>query len=156
MLHVCCFLHMFFLMQQTKLLFKRQIISIFLGFLEHVLVLLRSSVMQFQEWLRSLFSHAETKVSESDDLWTLLPSLPSLSLSTSSLLGLGALASLAVCWLVTRPRPMSPLCDLQAQSVAVGVSASLQTAAFKYLDGSESSVRILFVCREIRAAGGPL
>lgn len=103
------------------------------GFSEHVLVLLSSSVMQLQEWLRSLFSHAETKVFESDDVWTLLPSLPSLSLSTSSLLGLGALASLTVCWLVTRPRPMSPPCDLQAQSVAVGVSASLRTAAFTYL-----------------------
>uniref|UniRef100_A0A3B5MDS9 Arachidonate--CoA ligase n=1 Tax=Xiphophorus couchianus TaxID=32473 RepID=A0A3B5MDS9_9TELE len=50
-------------------------------------------------------------------LFLLLPSL-----STSSLLGLGALASLTVYWLLTRPQPVRPPCDLQAQSVAVGVS----------------------------------
>uniref|UniRef100_A0A668AJD0 Arachidonate--CoA ligase n=1 Tax=Myripristis murdjan TaxID=586833 RepID=A0A668AJD0_9TELE len=46
-------------------------------------------------------------------------SLSSLSLSPSSLLGIGALASLTAYWLVTRPRPMRPPCDLQAQSIAV-------------------------------------
>uniref|UniRef100_A0A8C2KYL3 Long-chain-fatty-acid--CoA ligase n=1 Tax=Cyprinus carpio TaxID=7962 RepID=A0A8C2KYL3_CYPCA len=56
---------------------------------------------------------------------TLLPSLPtsfslsSLSLSPSSIIGLGALASLTTYWLVTRPRPTQPPCDLQAQSIPV-------------------------------------
>uniref|UniRef100_A0A8C2KZ81 Arachidonate--CoA ligase n=1 Tax=Cyprinus carpio TaxID=7962 RepID=A0A8C2KZ81_CYPCA len=58
-----------------------------------------------------------------DNLKTLLPSLPtsfslsSLSLSPSSIIGLGALASLTTYWLVTRPRPTQPPCDLQAQSI---------------------------------------
>uniref|UniRef100_A0A4W5QZ43 Arachidonate--CoA ligase n=1 Tax=Hucho hucho TaxID=62062 RepID=A0A4W5QZ43_9TELE len=59
--------------------------------------------------------------------WSLLPSLPSsssfslssLSRSPSSLLGIGALASLTAYWLVTRPRPMHPPCDLNAQSISV-------------------------------------
>lgn len=87
------------------------------------------SVMHIQEWLRSLHPGSGIKGSDSEDLWSLLPSLPlssfslsSLSLSPSSLLGLGALASLTAYWLVTRPRPMRPPCDLQAQSVAVDVS----------------------------------
>uniref|UniRef100_A0A673AY69 Arachidonate--CoA ligase n=1 Tax=Sphaeramia orbicularis TaxID=375764 RepID=A0A673AY69_9TELE len=81
--------------------------------------------MHFQEWLRSLRSSVGLKAPESDDLRSLLPSLPlsnfslsSFSLSPSSLLGLGALASLTAYYLVTRPRPMRPPCDLQAQSVA--------------------------------------
>uniref|UniRef100_A0A673JU25 Arachidonate--CoA ligase n=1 Tax=Sinocyclocheilus rhinocerous TaxID=307959 RepID=A0A673JU25_9TELE len=59
-----------------------------------------------------------------DNLKTLLPSLPSsfslssLSLSPSSIIGLGALASLTTYWLVTRPRPIQPPCDLQAQSIS--------------------------------------
>uniref|UniRef100_A0AAZ3QU28 Arachidonate--CoA ligase n=1 Tax=Oncorhynchus tshawytscha TaxID=74940 RepID=A0AAZ3QU28_ONCTS len=61
------------------------------------------------------------------DFWSLLPSLPSsssfslssLSRSPSSLLGIGALASLTAYWLVTRRRPMQPPCDLNAQSIAV-------------------------------------
>lgn len=114
--------------------------------------------MQFQEWLRPLCLRAGLEASESEDLWALLPSFP-FSLSTSSLLGLGALASLTVYWLVTRPQPMRPPCDLQAQSVAVGVSAPPSTAAFECLDVPRvfSLQRgFLFVCREIRAAGGPL
>lgn len=86
------------------------------------------SVMHIQEWLRSLRPGPGIEGSDSEDLWSLLPSLPlssfslsSLSLSPSSLLGLGALASLTAYWLVTRPRPMRPPCDLQAQSVAVDV-----------------------------------
>eukprot|EP00064_Thunnus_orientalis_P006755 superscaffoldBa00000719_g6773 len=92
--------------------------------------------MHFQEWIRSLRSSTGLKVSESDDLWSLLPSLPlssfslsSLSLSPSSLLGLGALASLTAYWLVTRPRPMRPPCDLQAQSVAVNGDPSCRRSA---------------------------
>uniref|UniRef100_A0A8C1JUP4 Arachidonate--CoA ligase n=1 Tax=Cyprinus carpio TaxID=7962 RepID=A0A8C1JUP4_CYPCA len=47
--------------------------------------------MQFQDWLRSLrFSGGDS---------------------------LGALASLTTYWLVTRPRPIQPPCDLQAQSI---------------------------------------
>uniref|UniRef100_A0AAR2L0M8 Arachidonate--CoA ligase n=1 Tax=Pygocentrus nattereri TaxID=42514 RepID=A0AAR2L0M8_PYGNA len=67
--------------------------------------------------------------SEVLDIRSLLPSLPSsfsfssLSLSSPSLIGLGAVASLTVYWLVTRPRPIRPPCDLQAQSVPVqGIS----------------------------------
>uniref|UniRef100_A0AAQ5X9Z6 Long-chain-fatty-acid--CoA ligase n=1 Tax=Amphiprion ocellaris TaxID=80972 RepID=A0AAQ5X9Z6_AMPOC len=74
--------------------------------------------------LTSLAPNSGFKGSESEDFWSLLPSPPlssfslsSLSLSPSSLLGLGALASLTAYWLVTRPRPMRPPCDLQAQSV---------------------------------------
>ncbi|KAM4579142.1 long-chain-fatty-acid--CoA ligase 1 [Fundulus diaphanus] len=85
--------------------------------------------MQLQEWLRSLCSHAGLRGSEAEELWSLLPSLPSLSLSTSSLLGLGALASLTVYWLLTRPRPVRPPCDLQAQSVAVGGDPSCRRSA---------------------------
>uniref|UniRef100_A0A4W6GA20 Arachidonate--CoA ligase n=1 Tax=Lates calcarifer TaxID=8187 RepID=A0A4W6GA20_LATCA len=92
--------------------------------------------MHFQEWLRSLRSSAGLKGSESEDFWSLLPSLPlssfslsSLSLSPSSLLGLGALASITAYWLVTRPRPMRPPCDLQAQSVAVNGDPSCRRSA---------------------------
>uniref|UniRef100_A0A8C1JUS4 Arachidonate--CoA ligase n=1 Tax=Cyprinus carpio TaxID=7962 RepID=A0A8C1JUS4_CYPCA len=77
--------------------------------------------MQFQDWLRSLrFSGGDSK-SEVDNLKTLLPSLPS-SFSLSSIIGLGALASLTTYWLVTRPRPIQPPCDLQAQSIPVQVT----------------------------------
>uniref|UniRef100_A0A673AXB2 Arachidonate--CoA ligase n=1 Tax=Sphaeramia orbicularis TaxID=375764 RepID=A0A673AXB2_9TELE len=92
--------------------------------------------MHFQEWLRSLRSSVGLKAPESDDLRSLLPSLPlsnfslsSFSLSPSSLLGLGALASLTAYYLVTRPRPMRPPCDLQAQSVAVNGEPSCRRSA---------------------------
>ncbi|KAL3976016.1 hypothetical protein ACER0C_021902 [Sarotherodon galilaeus] len=88
--------------------------------------------MHFQEWLRSLRSSAGLKGSESEDLWSLLPSLPlssSFSLSPSSVLGLGALASITAYWLVTRPRPMRPPCDLKAQSVAVNGDPSCRRSA---------------------------
>lgn len=86
------------------------------------------TAMQFQEWLRSLRFSGGNGNSEVDNLKTLLPSLPSsfslssLSLSPSSIIGLGALASLTTYWLVTRPRPIQPPCDLQAQSIPVQVS----------------------------------
>ncbi|XP_041855101.1 long-chain-fatty-acid--CoA ligase 1 [Melanotaenia boesemani] len=85
--------------------------------------------MHLQEWLQLLCSHTGLKGSESEDLWSLLPSLPSFSLSTSSLLGLGALASLTAYWLVTRPRPMHPPCDLQAQSVAINGDPNCRRSA---------------------------
>ncbi|KAI2661319.1 Long-chain-fatty-acid--CoA ligase 6 [Labeo rohita] len=91
--------------------------------------------MQFQEWIRSLrFSGGDGK-SEMDNLKTLLPSLPSsfslssLSLSPSSIIGLGALASLTTYWLVTRPRPIQPPCDLQAQSIPVQGDQSCRRSA---------------------------
>uniref|UniRef100_A0A673ISH6 Long-chain-fatty-acid--CoA ligase n=1 Tax=Sinocyclocheilus rhinocerous TaxID=307959 RepID=A0A673ISH6_9TELE len=73
--------------------------------------------------------------SEMDNLKTLLPSLPSsfslssLSLSPSSIIGLGALASLTTYWLVTRPRPIQPPCDLQAQSISVQGDQSCRRSA---------------------------
>ncbi|MEQ2193363.1 hypothetical protein XENOCAPTIV_017543 [Xenoophorus captivus] len=82
--------------------------------------------MQLPEWLRSLCSHAGLKGSEAEELWSFLPSL---SVSTSSVLGLGALASLTVYWLLTRPRPVRPSCDLQAQSVAVDGDPSCRRSA---------------------------
>ncbi|XP_064823640.1 long-chain-fatty-acid--CoA ligase 1-like [Oncorhynchus masou masou] len=83
--------------------------------------------MHFQEWLQSLRTSGGVQGPENKDFWSLVPSLPlfssfsfsSLSLSPSSLLGIGALASFTAYWLVTRPRPMRPPCDLNAQSIPV-------------------------------------
>ncbi|KAG7281283.1 hypothetical protein CRUP_030966 [Coryphaenoides rupestris] len=73
--------------------------------------------MHFQEWFRSIHSgDAGVRTGNREDLWRLLPSF---SLSSCSLVGIGALASLTAYWLVTRPRPVRPLCDLQVQSIAV-------------------------------------
>lgn len=96
-----------------------------------------SAGMPLQEWMRSLRSHVGLKRSELEDLWSLLPSVPvsSISLSTSSLLGLGALASVTAYWLVTRPRPLLPPCDLRAQSVAVGVSGLM--TGFPFLNSNQ-------------------
>uniref|UniRef100_A0AAY4B054 Arachidonate--CoA ligase n=1 Tax=Denticeps clupeoides TaxID=299321 RepID=A0AAY4B054_9TELE len=92
-----------------------------------------SPAMHFQEWLRSLRPGADgVKVPELEDLRSLLPSVPalsSLSLATSSVLGLGALASLMAYWLVTRPRPIAPPCDLQAQSIPVQGDPSCRRSA---------------------------
>uniref|UniRef100_A0AAR2KNT6 Arachidonate--CoA ligase n=1 Tax=Pygocentrus nattereri TaxID=42514 RepID=A0AAR2KNT6_PYGNA len=92
-----------------------------------------------QEWLRSLRPSGDgVGKSEVLDIRSLLPSLPSsfsfssLSLSSPSLIGLGAVASLTVYWLVTRPRPIRPPCDLQAQSVPVqGDSCCRRSALLK-------------------------
>ncbi|XP_028312341.1 long-chain-fatty-acid--CoA ligase 1 isoform X1 [Gouania willdenowi] len=84
-----------------------------------------TEAMHFQEWLRSLYSSAGLKGSELEDFWSVLR----LPVSTSSLLGLGALASLTAYWLMTRPRPMPPPCDLQSQSVAVGGNPSCRRSA---------------------------
>ncbi|XP_051925129.1 long-chain-fatty-acid--CoA ligase 1 isoform X2 [Hippocampus zosterae] len=87
--------------------------------------------MNFQEWLQLLRSNMGLQVSESDRAGNWCPlSLPSsFSLSSLSLLGIGALASLTTYWLVTRPRPMRPPCDLQAQSVAVNGDPSCRRSA---------------------------
>ncbi|XP_063051820.1 long-chain-fatty-acid--CoA ligase 6 [Engraulis encrasicolus] len=93
--------------------------------------------MHIQEWLRSLRSGGGEHL-ESEELRSLLPSLPSLSslsslslssMSLSSLVGLGALASFTAYWLVTRPRPVRPPCDLQAQSIVVGGDPSCRRSA---------------------------
>lgn len=83
--------------------------------------------MHFQDFLRSLCTCAELKGTDSENpqnLWPALPSPSSFTLLRSSLLGLGAVASLAAYYLVVRPRPMHPPCDLQAQSLPVNVSES--------------------------------
>lgn len=81
--------------------------------------------MYFQDWFRSLCTCAELKGTDSENnLWPSQLSLSSFAPSWSSLLGLGAVASLAAYYLVMRPRPMRPPCDLQAQSVPVNVSES--------------------------------
>ncbi|XP_026089888.1 long-chain-fatty-acid--CoA ligase 6 isoform X2 [Carassius auratus] len=53
-------------------------------------------------------------VPELDDLGQFLRSLP-----TSTLLGLGALTAVLVYWISTRPRPITPPCDLRLQSQEV-------------------------------------
>ncbi|XP_051925128.1 long-chain-fatty-acid--CoA ligase 1 isoform X1 [Hippocampus zosterae] len=90
-----------------------------------------TKAMNFQEWLQLLRSNMGLQVSESDRAGNWCPlSLPSsFSLSSLSLLGIGALASLTTYWLVTRPRPMRPPCDLQAQSVAVNGDPSCRRSA---------------------------
>uniref|UniRef100_H3CZQ7 Long-chain-fatty-acid--CoA ligase n=1 Tax=Tetraodon nigroviridis TaxID=99883 RepID=H3CZQ7_TETNG len=50
-------------------------------------------------------------------------------MSRSSLLGLGAVASLAAYYLLMRPRPMRPPCDLQAQSLPVNGDPSCRRSA---------------------------
>uniref|UniRef100_A0A671L9Z2 Long-chain-fatty-acid--CoA ligase n=1 Tax=Sinocyclocheilus anshuiensis TaxID=1608454 RepID=A0A671L9Z2_9TELE len=51
---------------------------------------------------------------ELDDLGQFLRSLP-----TTALLGLGALTAVLAYWISTRPRPITPLCDLRLQSQEV-------------------------------------
>ncbi|KAF7665661.1 hypothetical protein LDENG_00135990 [Lucifuga dentata] len=72
-----------------------------------------TQVMHVQEWLWSLCSSGGRR----ENLWSLLPSLPlsSFSLSSSSLLGIGAVASLTAYWL--------------AQSVAVDGDTSCRRSA---------------------------
>lgn len=104
--------------------------------------------MHFQDWLRSLRSCAELKGTDSENtqsLWlSLPPSSSSFALSRSSLLGLGAVASLAAYYLATRPRPMRPPCDLQAQSVPVDVSESQLLRAER--EWEPPTVLMLLVC----------
>lgn len=44
------------------------------------------------------------------------------SLSTGTLVGMGAFAALTTYWYTTRPKALKPLCDLRMQSVEVPVS----------------------------------
>lgn len=110
--------------------------------------------MHFQDWFRSL--HTSTEGTDSDNTRSLWPSLPSSSfvLSRRSLLGLGAVASLTAYYLVMRPRPMHPPCNLQAQSVPVNVSVRQQRRAEMLCE--RPTLLRLFVCREIPAAGARL
>ncbi|MBN3297891.1 long-chain-fatty-acid--CoA ligase 6 [Amia ocellicauda] len=85
--------------------------------------------MQFQDWLRSLRSGGGVRVPDVEELRRFLPSSLSLSLSSSSLLGLGALASLTAYWLVTRPRPIRPPCDLHSQSIPIEGDPSCRRSA---------------------------
>uniref|UniRef100_A0A8C1W764 Long-chain-fatty-acid--CoA ligase n=1 Tax=Cyprinus carpio TaxID=7962 RepID=A0A8C1W764_CYPCA len=56
---------------------------------------------------------------ELDDLGQFLRSLP-----TSTLLGLGALTAVLAYWISTRPRPITPPCDLRLQSQEVQVDGA--------------------------------
>ncbi|XP_077570877.1 long-chain-fatty-acid--CoA ligase 1 [Stigmatopora nigra] len=90
------------------------------------------TAMHFQEWLQKLGANVGLKMSPSEQSAAdgLLPvSAHSLSLSTLSLLGLGALASLTTYWLLTRPHPTPPPCDLRAQSIAVEGDPSCRRSA---------------------------
>ena len=64
--------------------------------------------MQAQELLRSL------RLPELDDLSQFFRSLP-----TPTLVGLGALTAVLAYWLATRPRAITPPCDLRHQSEQV-------------------------------------
>lgn len=80
--------------------------------------------MHFQGWFRSLRTSTELEGADSENTRSLWPWLPwsSSALWRGSLLGVGAVASLTAWYLLTRPRPLLPPCDLQAQSVPVKVS----------------------------------
>lgn len=122
----------------SNIILKKYIYSIFLFFL---------AGMHFQDWLRSLVTCAELKGTDSENtgnLWPSLPSLSSFALSRCSLLGLGAVASLAAYYLLMRPRPMRPPCDLQVQSVAVNVSESQLLCA--EMEWKHPTVLMLHVC----------
>uniref|UniRef100_A0A8C9WBA5 Arachidonate--CoA ligase n=1 Tax=Scleropages formosus TaxID=113540 RepID=A0A8C9WBA5_SCLFO len=119
--------------------------------------------MQLQEWLRSLRPSGGLRLLEAEELRSLLPALPSLSslsLSSSSLLGLGALASLTAYWLVTRPRPIRPPCDLHAQSIPVQGDPSCRRSALlndeTLLDFYYEDTRTAYDMfqRGLRVAGG--
>uniref|UniRef100_A0A8C1WLL6 Long-chain-fatty-acid--CoA ligase n=1 Tax=Cyprinus carpio TaxID=7962 RepID=A0A8C1WLL6_CYPCA len=69
---------------------------------------------------------------ELDDLGQFLRSLP-----TSALLGLGALTAVLTYWISTRPRPITPPCDLrlQSQEVQVNLGSGDQSRPIKPGDG---------------------
>eukprot|EP00066_Takifugu_rubripes_P009375 XP_003976262.1 PREDICTED: long-chain-fatty-acid--CoA ligase 1-like [Takifugu rubripes] len=118
--------------------------------------------MHFQDWFRSLRTSTELEGADSENTWSLWPSLPSssLALSRRSLLGLGAVASLTAYYLVMRPRPMHPPCDLQAQSVPVNGDPSCRRSALlkddSLLDFYYEDTRTYYDMfqRGLRIAGG--
>ncbi|MGH0180784.1 UNVERIFIED_CONTAM: hypothetical protein FKN15_019052 [Acipenser sinensis] len=70
--------------------------------------------MQIQELLKSLGAQGSLRFPDFEEIRKYVHSL-----STSSLIGLGAFATLAAYWLATRPRPIQAPCDLEHQSVPV-------------------------------------
>ncbi|XP_028652418.1 long-chain-fatty-acid--CoA ligase 1 [Erpetoichthys calabaricus] len=70
--------------------------------------------MQIQEFLKNLGPQANLRFPEFEDIRKYIHSL-----STSSLIGLGALATVTAYWLATRPRPIRAPCSLEQQSVPV-------------------------------------
>lgn len=110
--------------------------------------------MLLQDWFRSLRSSAQLEGSDPGNTASLWPP-PPWALSRSSLLGLGAVASLTAYYLVTRPRPMHPPCDLQAQSVPVKVSVAAGGRGGRGGPGASDLLR-LCVCRGSPAAGARL
>lgn len=111
--------------------------------------------MPANEWLSSLRSHLGG--AESDRSSSLLSFLP---LSTSSLLGLGALASVTAYWLMTRPKPMRSPVDLQAQSVAVNGdpccrrSALLEDDKLQDFYYEDSTTAYAMFQRGVKVSGG--
>lgn len=111
--------------------------------------------MPVNEWLCSL--HSNIGNAESERPHSILSSL---LLSTPSLLGLGALASVTAYWLMTRPQPMRPSVDLQAQSVAVDGdpccrrSALLQDDQLQDFYYEDSKTAYAMFQRGIKVSGG--
>ncbi|MGH0182936.1 UNVERIFIED_CONTAM: hypothetical protein FKN15_010396 [Acipenser sinensis] len=70
--------------------------------------------MQIQELLKSLGAQGSLRFPDFEEIRKYVHSL-----STSSLIGLGAFATLTAYWLATRPRPIQAPCDLEHQSVPV-------------------------------------
>lgn len=80
--------------------------------------------MQIQELLKSLGAQGSLRFPDFEEIRKYVHSL-----STSSLIGLGAFATLAAYWLATRPRPIRAPCDLEHQSVPVQGDPSCRRSA---------------------------
>ncbi|XP_041089644.1 long-chain-fatty-acid--CoA ligase 1-like isoform X3 [Polyodon spathula] len=80
--------------------------------------------MQIQELLKSLGAQGCLCFPDFEEIRKYVHSL-----STPSLIGLGAFATLAAYWLATRPRPIRPPCDLEHQSVPVQGDPSCRRSA---------------------------
>ncbi|KAK1154068.1 long-chain-fatty-acid--CoA ligase 1 [Acipenser oxyrinchus oxyrinchus] len=80
--------------------------------------------MQIQELLKSLGAQGSLRFPDFEEIRKYIHSL-----STSSLIGLGAFATLTAYWLATRPRPIRAPCDLEHQSVPVQGDPSCRRSA---------------------------
>ncbi|MGH0187331.1 UNVERIFIED_CONTAM: hypothetical protein FKN15_024787 [Acipenser sinensis] len=80
--------------------------------------------MQIQELLKSLGAQGSLRFPDFEEIRKYVHSL-----STSSLIGLGAFATLTAYWLATRPRPIQAPCDLEHQSVPVQGDPSCRRSA---------------------------
>ncbi|XP_033852342.3 long-chain-fatty-acid--CoA ligase 1 [Acipenser ruthenus] len=80
--------------------------------------------MQIQELLKSLGAQGSLRFPDFEEIRKYVHSL-----STSSLIGLGAFATLTAYWLATRPRPIRAPCDLEHQSVPVQGDPSCRRSA---------------------------